>query len=186
MAKGGLVVQTRRYFKNFNWQESYASLVLGAIIVIILGLLVANYFTRRNQQQIETGEQTTQAEQQTQQAQQGYKVVEGDSLSKISEKTYGSQDFWPVLAQVNNITNPNLIFVDATLKLPSKTDVETMKTEMTVTSYQVQQGDTLFSIAQKVYGDGSKWPTLDKANGVGRLANGNPLIFAGNTLIIPR
>jgi len=186
MAKGGLVVQTRRYFKNFNWQESYASLVLGAIIVIILGLLVANYFTRRNQEQIGTGQQTTQTEEQAQQAEREYKVVKGDSLAKISEKTYGSQEFWPVLASVNNIANPNLIFADTALKLPSKTDVETMKTEMTVTSYQVQQGDTLFSIAQKVYGDGSKWTVLDKANGVGRLTNGNPLIFAGSTLVIPR
>ena len=186
MARGGLVVQTRRYIKNFNWQESYASLVLGAIIVIILGLLVANYFTRRNQEQIGTGEQATQTEEQAQKAEQEYKIVQGDSLSKISEKTYGSQEFWPVLASVNNIANSNLIFVDSTLKLPSKTSVETMKTEMTVTSYQVQQGDTLFLIAQKVYGDGSKWTVLDGANNVGRLANGNPLIFTGSTLVIPR
>jgi len=186
MAKSGLVVQTRRYFKKFNWQESYASLVLGAIIVIILGLLVANYFTRRNQQQIDIGEQTTQAEQQAQQTPQEYKVAEGDSLSKISEKTYGSQDFWPVLARVNNIANPNIIFVNSTLNLPQKAEVESMRSEMTATSYKVQEGDTLFSIAQKVYGDGSKWTVLDKPNGVGRLANGNPLIFAGSTLVIPR
>lgn len=169
-----------------TWQQSYASLVLGAIIVVILGLLVANYFTRRDKTgQIGSGEQTTGAQEETKVPQE-YKVVTGDSLSAISQKTYGSEEFWPQIAQVNNIANPNLIFVDSTLKLPEKNAAEAARGLLTITSYQVQAGETLFTIAEKVYGDGSRWTVLDRANGKKRLPNGNPLVFAGSTIVIPR
>ncbi|MBI2594119.1 LysM peptidoglycan-binding domain-containing protein [Candidatus Curtissbacteria bacterium] len=174
--------RARKLLSKPNWQESYATFVLGAIIVIVLGLLVANFFGKKGKQ-IDSGEQTTQAEiTQTQE----YKVVQDDSLSAISKQFYGSDDFWPVLAKENKIVNPNLIYVDATLKVPSKEEAGKIKTQMTQTSYQVKEGDTLFKIATEVYGDGSKWPVLDRVNGSRRLPNGNPLIFAGSTIVIPR
>jgi len=174
----------KKSLAKIKWRESYPSFVLGVIIVVVLGLLVANYFTKKTQQ-INTGEQTVQTQQETQ-APGEYKVIANDSLSAISEKLYGSQEFWPVLARTNNIVNPNVIFVDSTLKIPQKSEVEQIKSEMSVMNYKVQEGDTLFSISEKVYGDGSKWGLLDKANHVGRLPNGNPLIFTDSTLVIPR
>ncbi len=169
-----------------NWQENYAGLILGAIIVVILGLLVANFFSKKGQE-IGTGANTSLGEEQQQaESPSQYKVESGDSLSAISEKTYGSQDFWPVLARVNNIANPNIIYAGNNLELPSKDKASEIKAQMTQTAYQVQSGDTLFLVAQKMYGDGSQWVRIDVANHVGRLPNGNPLIFAGNTLIIPR
>ena len=174
-------------FKKFSWQESYASLVLGAIIIVVIGFLVANFITRRNQ--IGEGEQTFQSQEEAlenSQSTQEYRILAGDSLSLISEKFYKTQEFWPVLAKVNNITNPNIIFVDSTIKVPPKSEAANIQSQMTMTSYKIQQGDTLFSIAQNVYGDGSMWTVLDRANGVGRLPNGNPLIFADNVLVIPR
>lgn len=168
---------------KFKWQESYPSLILGAIIVVILGLLVANFISRKGAQQIGNGAQAQNPEQT---AERTYKVAVNDSLSKISEKLYGSQEYWPMLAQVNNIVNPNKIFVDAQLKIPAKADIDKMKADMTATTYQVQQGDTLFTIAQKVYGDGSQWQKLHRANGSRWLVNGNPLVTAGSTIVIPR
>jgi nucleoid-associated protein YgaU len=168
-----------------TWQDNYAGLILGAIIVVILGLLVANFFSKRNQE-IGNGANTSQAQEQQAENPTQYKVESGDSLSKISEKLYGSQDMWPILARVNNIANPSLIYAGNNLEIPSKEKAAEIKTQMTQTTYQVQAGDTLFKIAEKMYGDGSKWVLLDKANNVGRLPNGNPLIFAGNTLTVPR
>lgn len=168
-----------------TWQDNYAGLILGAIIVVILGLLVANFFSKRNQA-IDNGASTSQAQEQQAENPTQYKVQSGDSLSKISEKIYGSEDMWPVLARVNNIANPSLIYADTNLEIPAKEKAVEMKTQMTQTTYQVQAGDTLFTIAEKMYGDGSKWVLLDRANNVGRLPNGNPLIFAGNTLTVPR
>ena len=168
-----------------TWQDNYAGLILGAIIVVILGLLVANFFSKRNQE-IGNGVNTSQAQEQQAENSTQYKVVSGDSLSKISEKLYGSGDMWPVLARVNNIANPSLIYADTNLEIPAKEKAQELKTQMTQTTYQIQTGETLFTIAEKMYGNGSKWIVLDQANHVGRLPNGNPLIFAGNTIVIPR
>ena len=184
MAKNTLV---KKIFK-FNWQESYASLILGAIIVIILGLLVANYFTRKNQGTIDEADMTKLTQEEETKPVEGsdYKIKENDSLSKISQEGYGSQEYWNALAVVNNIVNPNVIWVNTTIKLPDKDDLTKTKETLMGTSYEVQEGETLFTIAQKVYGDGSKWTILDRANGFKRLPNGNPLVYAGSTLKVPR
>lgn len=58
----------------------------------------------------------------------------------------------------------------------------TKKVTVTGTSYKVQKGDTLMSIAEKAYGDKSMYITIMKANG---LKNPNR-IEAGMTLKLPR
>lgn len=183
------MARKKKTFLEKNFQQSYASFILGAIVVVILGLLVANFFTNKNNQ-IDNGEQTQQTEEQKiQQVQESggtYKVAADDSLSKIAEKYYGSMDYWPILARENKIANPNLIYVDTELSVPSKTSADEIKTQMSQTSYKVKEGDTLFKISEQMYGDGSQWARIDTANKIGRLPNGNPLIFAGNTLVIPR
>ena len=168
-------------------QENYAGLILGAIIVVILGLLVANFLTQRNKG-IDGGAQSEMAQQDQNAAQKStnYTVEEGDSLSKIAEKVYGQQDLWPTLAQVNKITNPNLIYKGSMLEVPSKDKIGELKTQMTQTTYNVNSGDTLFTIAEKMYGDGSRWLLIAQANNLGRLPNGNPLVFADSTIKIPR
>ena len=167
-----------------NWQENYAGLILGAIIVIILGLLVANFFSNRNKD-ISDGQQVDMSQQEQAQAEE-YKVVAGDSLSKLAEKYYGDRALWPILARENNIANPNIIHVDSTLKIPSKDSAAQIKEQMTQTTYKVEKGDTLFIIAEKMYGDGSRWPIIGRANNLGKLPNGNPLVFADSTIKIPR
>lgn len=177
------------YLKKLGIEGSFPSLILGAVVVVILALLVVNFLSRR--QKPETGMEiapTTEEEAQERAPTPGeqYKVKAGDSLSKISQAVYGSQEYWPALATANNLVNPNRILIDSTLTIPPKAEVEATRALMTETSYQVQEGDTLFKIAQKVYGNGSMWSTLAKANKVGRLPNGNHLIFTGSTLTIPR
>lgn len=180
------VDDVKERINKLKLQESYAGLVLGAIIVIVLGLLVANYFNH-SAGQIGTAENISQQPTEFSKSQpKTYKVNAGDSLSIIAEKTYGSQDYWPVLAQANKIVNPNVIFADSNIELPAKAQADVIKGNLTATSYQVQEGDTLFAIAEKVYGDGSQWHQIASANNVGTLPNGNPLIFTGSTLSIPR
>ncbi len=183
MAKTTLV----KRLSKFNWQESYASLILGAIIVVILGLLVANFLTR-NRGTIDQADMTQLTEEEQRPPVEGrdYQVRENDSLAKIAETAYGNQEFWPALAAANNIANPNVIWTGTTIKLPVKDELTKTKEAASVTSYQVAQGETLFTIAEKVYGDGSKWTVLDRANGSLRLTNGNPLVYAGSTIIVPR
>ena len=174
---------------KFNLQESYPSLILGAIIVVILGLLVANYLSRRGQQQqIDMGAQTKQAVEEALAPKAGseYTIRENDSLSKISEQVYGTQELWSGIARVNNTANPNRILVGDKLQLPAREELEQASSVILGTSYRVQKGETFFTIAQKVYGDGSKWTILHRANGSRLLPNGNPLVLADSTIVIPR
>ncbi len=174
---------------GYKVQQSWASLFIGAIVVVILGLLVASFLTKNTGQVDDNADKTQQTTNTVESiAKQGgkYKVVEGDSLSAISMKYYNTFDYWPALAKVNKIANANLISTDMELDVPSKIDAEKMNTQMTVTSYEVKSGDTLFAISEMVYGDGSQWHRIAIANKVGYLPNGNPLIFAGNKLTIPR
>jgi len=55
-------------------------------------------------------------------------------------------------------------------------------------NYTVKSGDTLWEIADGVYGDGTQWVNILKANSnsVGYLSNGQQaLIFPGQVLVIP-
>ena len=51
-------------------------------------------------------------------------------------------------------------------------------------TYKVAKGDSLWLIAKKMYGDGSKYKKIAEAN-KGKLKRGN-LIFSGQTLTIPK
>ena len=183
--------QAKKFFgRKIDWQESYTSLILGAIIVIILGLLVANFFSKRNQlqQQIGTGEQTQMTQEEASpSAGSEYTIKAGDSLSKIAEVAYGGQDHWMAIAAANDIKTPNIINAGDKLKLPAKEDLAKKEVAVnTQTTYDVVEGDTFFTISEKVYGNGSKWTTLFAANGSRRLHNGNPLVYAGTTITVPR
>lgn len=55
-------------------------------------------------------------------------------------------------------------------------------------TYEVKYGDTLWEIAEGVYGDGTMWTKILDANNndIGFLPNGQQaLIYAGQTLVIP-
>ena len=48
-----------------------------------------------------------------------YTVVSGDTLSGISSKLLGDSNRYMEIAELNNIKNPNLIYIDMVLKIPS-------------------------------------------------------------------
>jgi nucleoid-associated protein YgaU len=53
---------------------------------------------------------------------------------------------------------------------------------MSATNYVVVKGDSLWKVAEKVYGDGARWMEIAKANSLV-----NPrVIHSGNNLVIPR
>ena len=179
----------KKNFLNFkiNWQDSYGTFVLIAIIVIVLGLLVANFFSNK-EKDIDTGEQVEQTAEEAMKPTAGaeYTIRDNDSLSKISQEVYGSQYYWPTIAKINKIANPNRILVGNKLELPPKEEIEQAKTAAAQATYKVEQGDTFFTIAEKVYEDGSKWRILHQANGSRYLPNGNPLVFSDSTIAVPR
>lgn len=51
---------------------------------------------------------------------QQYVVVSGDTLGKISKKIYGTAGKWKKIAEYNGITNPKLLKVGMTLRIPQE------------------------------------------------------------------
>lgn len=77
-----------------------------------------------------------------------YTVKKGDTLSEIAMK-YGTT--YQELARINNIANPDLIYVGQVIKINVTTE----------TTYTVKSGDTLSGIANKY---GTTWQKLYEKN----------------------
>ena len=99
-----------------------------------------------------------------------YVVKKGDTLIKIAKK-YGLD--YKKLAKYNNISNPNKIYTGQIIKIPSNDDIKP-------TTYIVQKGDTLSSIARKY---NMNWKDIYEKNK--SIIGDNPnKIYPGMTLII--
>lgn len=162
-------------------------MVLGVIVLVVVGILVVNYFKDKNQ-----GSITTNSTQTTASANE-HTVVKGETLWSIAESSYGSGYNWVDIKKANNLETDN-IEVGQKLVIPddvnAKEPTTTAKTKITTTdsnsisgtTYTVEKGDCLWNIAVRAYGDGFRWTEIAKAN---HLVNPG-VIHTGNILILPR
>src|SRR3989338_3298398 len=170
-------------------KENYFYLFLGFLLVVVIGILIALWFTRSNKSII--SEKEAKAKIQTT-ISRDYTVKAGDNLWNIAELAYGSGFNAVDIAKINNLVNPDLIMVGQKLILPvvqaktptstnlSKTQIEN-KT-FTGSNYLVKKGDYLWKIAIEAYGDGYAWTKIAKAN---NLTNPD-FIYPKSVLTIPR
>lgn len=100
-----------------------------------------------------------------------YTVKAGDTLSALAAK-YGTT--YQKIADYNGIANPNLIHVGQKIKIP------TTGAQAAPTIYTVKKGDSLWKIAASLLGNGSRWPEIQKANGLS-----STTIYPGQKLKIP-
>jgi len=182
---------SRRFFSRIKLNESYLSLFLGVLVVVIMAIVITSFIKINNANK---GKQTssTHTELSTTTLPEKYTVLPGDSLWTISEKIYGSGYNWTDIAEANNITDPDTIIEGTQLSIP---DVKTImpsqeviqtsipgQEEIVGDSYTVVEGDNLWDIAVRAYGDGFRYMEIAKANNIA-----NPsLIFSGNVFRIPR
>lgn len=168
--------------------ESYTSLILGAIVVIVGLILILSFLRHKTFQTQQTGSISTAENQQN--IRKTYIVKQGDDLWHIAQSVYGSGYNWVDLAIANNLSSPSVLYVDTKIIVPnvkpreptSDQVVVTTKNKITGTSYTVEEGDFLWDIAVRAYGDGFRWVNIAKAN---NLANPD-LIYSGNVLKLPR
>ena len=104
-----------------------------------------------------------------------YTVQSGDTLSGIAER-FGTT--WQNLAQINQLSNPDVINVGQVLKLSAEGSSNPNPNPAPVSSYTVRSGDTLSGIAERF---GTTWQTLAQTNNI----NNPNLIHAGQVLQIP-
>ena len=104
-----------------------------------------------------------------------YSVKAGDSLSAIAAR-YGMS--YETLARLNNISNPNRIYVGQVLKLSSGSTVSNVVNHSTASaagSYTVESGDSLSAIAARY---GMSYETLARLNNI----SDPNRIYVGQTL----
>ena len=174
-------------------------MILGAIVIVVVGLLVVNYFRGLDTgTTLPVGEQTeAEGPTITRDGETFHTVQAGENLWKIAERYYDSGYNWADIASANNLSNPGVVELGQEILIPSvepRTPTATVATPSMLgdsidssgaiagATYTVTRGDSLWSIAIRAYGDGYRWVDLAREND---LVNPN-IIHAGNVLTLPR
>lgn len=178
----------RDFLKNLKLNEQNISMLLGAVVVVLVGSLLYNYFKSVNQPAGDTSSTSTSEQVQVPSGDQlpaDYTVQSGDTLWSISERAYGTGYNWMDVYQANKEAlgnNPNRLLTDTKINLP-KVDPKVVALPATSSDnvdYVVEKGDTLWGIAVKACNDGYQWSAIAKAN---NLAHPNS-IEVGQSLTI--
>lgn len=196
--------------KQLKLHESTISMLLGTLVIIVVGLLVVNYFRSVDPtNSIPDGAAATESNE----LPTTHTVAAGESLWTISELYYDTGYNWIDIQEANDLSDPAAIEEGMELTIPAlatPTIEPTQTPEATITTtatpestpetvmepaddpstpqpatdtvYTVERGDTLWDIAVQMYGDGYQWTKIAEAN---NLANPN-IIHAGNVFQIPR
>jgi nucleoid-associated protein YgaU len=173
----------KKFLKKIKLNEETISMVLGAIVIVIVGILIVNYFKDKSNGSITgTSVQTGTKE---------HVVIKGETLWSIAEDSFGSGYNWVDIKIENNLKS-EIIEIGQKLVIPEVSPKQPTSTRKVVTianatsiyseTYTVVKGDSLWKIAVKAYGDGFEWVSIAKAN---KLVNPG-LIHAGNVLTLPR
>ncbi len=202
-AKRNLKIEVKNnIFSRLKITESYTSLILGAIVVLIVAILFV-FFAKgnRNMQTSSVSEEQAikqNSEEANSKTSSTYTVKPGDDLWSISENVYKNGYNWVEIAKVNKIENPGLINAGNKLIIPKiekkepiviQYDKSTQEQNKVVannaisgTTYTIKEGDNLWDICVRAYGDGFKWAEIAKANNIP-----NPdLIYPNSILNLPR
>ena len=184
--------KTQGFLGQIKWGESYTSLFLGAVVIVVVFVLLFSLVKSRSSMKTQTTSTSTTANEQSLQnaVPRAYTVKSGDDLWSIAEKIYGSGYNWVDLANANKLQNPEVLYAGTKLVVPNvepkmitvQNNSVQNPSPITESSYTVVKGDYLWSIAVRAYGNGYKWTEIAKAN---NLANPD-LIFSGNVLKLPR
>lgn len=175
--------------KNISSSDSYVSMALGLAVVLLVGVLIFNYFQRgstTDSQKAADGQTTEQGATGSAVLPATHTVAQGETLWTIAEKYYKSGYNWVDIQKANNLANANAIETGQTLTIPSADPITVgatgqVSSATTDKKYTVSKGDFLWKIAVMQYGNGYKWVDIARAN---NLRNPN-VIHQGNVLILP-
>lgn len=179
------------FLKNLKLSESYISMILGLLVVVVIGILLFNFFSSRGKPGVPAEEGKTTEEKQLAELPlpTTHTVQEGESLWVIAEKYFNSGYNWVNIVEANQLSNPDYLEVGQTLTIPKAEPIlpvtgisEASPSPITEVSYTVVEGDDLWDIAVRAYGDGYQWSNIAQAN---NLANPD-IIHVGNVLTLPR
>jgi nucleoid-associated protein YgaU len=160
-----------KLLKQLSLPESYISITLGFLVVIVAGILLYNNFSKTKQsgQSAETKSEESKTQEEIS-FPATHTIAEGENLWQIAEKYYGSGYNWVTLATENNIQNPDYITAGQTINIPKAQAIRPEGENLLATAtapeknYSVIEGDNLWDISIREYGDGYAWPKIAKYN----------------------
>lgn len=197
---------------NLKNTESKVSMVLGALIVLVIGILVFNYFNK-NKADLGPAQQTeiTESDITPENLPGKYTIKDGDTLFLIAEKYYSDGEKFSEIAKANNLTDANAIEVGQIINIPKLSEEMAQASSLpeasvnpTPTSepvlgtgggdttvwgpkinsdtYTVTEGDWLSTISARAYGDVFSYQKIAAANNI----TDPNLIYPGQVLKLPR
>ncbi len=192
--------------------QSRLSMVLGALIVLVIGVLVFNYFNKPKPDLGPSQQTESQMDVTPDKLPGKYTVKEDDTLFAIADKYYKDGYKYLEIAKANKLENPDMLEKGQVLDIPKVEGTAAMQTlpssEVSTTpqpsmepetatgggnttiwgpriegdSYTVTAGDWLSKVAGRAYGDIFAYKKIAEANNIA-----NPdLIEPGTILKIPR
>lgn len=121
--------QLPSYFSKLNEEpssdQSKLSMVLGGLIILVVGILVFNYFNK-NKDNLGPAQQTEQTDVSPENLPGKYTVKENDTLFTIAEKYYKDGYKYTEIAKTNNLTDVNAIEAGQVLEIPKLSEQEAM------------------------------------------------------------
>ena len=188
----------KRILKTLKINESLISTIMGGVVIVVVGVLMINYFKSINRvEDIGSGEEIANVQivegEKPDNLPITYIVEKGDNLWRIAEEFYKSGYNFVDIVAANQIADANQIEVGTELTIPQvevrKLTVSTEINKAVITiegdSYTTVINDSLWNIAVRAYGDGYAWTKIYEANKTDIGINPN-LIAKGMTLAIPR
>lgn len=156
----------KKSFDYLRFGESYSSLILGIIVVIIATVLLLSFLHNRN----------VQNETQQQLAQNSNVITPTNIPTTVSPSaTNNLATSEPTV--VTKTPKVSVTPIKATSSISTSREAEMRKAQ----TYTVAAGDDLWHIAEKVYHDGYKWGEIARVNNIT-----NPgMIYKGDKLRIP-
>lgn len=109
------MVDTKKLLKKYKLNESTISMVLGALVIIVAGLLVVNYFKGLDKGTTIPAIETTE---ETEGLPTTHTVAVGEDLWKIAEQYYGDGYKWVDIAKANKLVNPGVIHAGNVFVIP--------------------------------------------------------------------
>lgn len=131
-AKTKITVKNDSYLERVNTEiqtnQSKLSMVLGGLIVLVVGILIFNYFNKDNGNlgPAQQNQQEQKADVAPENLPGKYTVKEGDTLFLIAESYYKDGEKFTEIAKANNLTDVNAITAGQVLEIPKLADAPTI------------------------------------------------------------
>jgi nucleoid-associated protein YgaU len=171
--------------KRFLSADTYISMALGFAVILLVGAALFNVLSKR------TNPNTAQTDDDSARGSVPllHRIQEDETLWSIATKYYQNGYHWVDIEKANDLKDADYLMVGQVITIPAvseeKGDIDSLAASTDSKpmheSVTIAQGDSLWTIALREYGNPYRWTDIAKIN---NLTNPD-IIHAGNILRLP-